>query len=265
MNKKALVALGLSILLGIISVFLVNQYIKNKEKTIYAGMELVTVIAAVKEIPAGATISKDMFSPRKVPEKFVHGNAIAPKDFNLLVGQTLNFPLKRRDTLLWSDLGKQAVKGRWELADRVTKGERALSIAVDNISGVSGFLRPNDRIDLLGTFRSQEDGTEATITLLQNMTIMATGTSMSGMGVPPGNYGTLTLLVTLEEAELLIFAQRQGQLIATLRNPEDLETFEDIPKVTFSNIMKTDFRDKIQKKRNAIEVIKKGQILEQNK
>ncbi len=265
MNKKALMALGLSILLGIVAVSLVNQYIKKKERTIYAGMEPVSVIAAVREIPAGASIIQKMFAPRNVPKKFVHGNAIAPKDFNLVVGQTLNFPLKRRDTLLWSDLGKKAVKGRWELADRVTKGERAISIAVDNIGGVSGFLRPNDRIDLLGTFRNNEDGTEATITLLQNMTILATGNSMSGMGAPPGNYGALTLLVTLEEAELLIFAQRQGQLIAALRNPEDLETFKKIPKVTFSNIMKTGNIDKIQKKRDEIEVIKKGIILEQDK
>lgn len=264
MNKKALIALGVSILLGVVAVLFVNQYISNKEKKIYAGMELVEVIAAVKKIPAGTSITSGMFVPRKVPEKFVHGNAIAPKELNMLLGQTLNFPLQRGDTLLWSDLGKQA-KGRLELADRVTKGERALTIAVDDIAGVSGYLRPNDHIDLIGTFRNEQDGIEATITLLQNMTILATGKSMSGRGAPPGNYGTLTLLVTLEEAELLIFAQRKGQLIATLRNPEDLETFEKIPKVTFSNIMKTEFRRKIQKKRDAIEVIKKGKVLKEKK
>lgn len=264
MNKKALMALGVSIFLGVVAIFLVGQYIKNKEKKIYAGMELLSVIAAVKEIPAGASITQDMFAPRKVPEKFVHGNAIAPKDFNMLLGQTINFPLKKGDTLLWSDLGKQTAKSRLELADRVTKGERAISIIVDDTGGVSGFLRPNDRIDLIGTFRSQVDGTEATITLLQNMTILATGNSMSGMGGPQG-YGTITLLVTLEEAELLIFAQRQGPLIAALRNPEDLETFENIPKIKFSNIMKTEYRAKIQKKRNAIEVIKKGIVLKGNK
>ncbi len=262
MDKKALSALAISILLGIMAVFLVSRYISNKEKKIYEGLQMATVIAAFQDIPAGTPIASEMFAPRNVPQKYIHGNAIAQKDFNRVIGETLNYPLKRGDTLLWSDLGKKERRGWRELADRVTKGERALSITVDSTGGVSGFLRPNDRIDLLGTFRSKETGEEATITLLQNMTILATGDSMAGMAVSPGSYGAITLLVTLEEAELLIFAQRQGQLIAALRNPEDLETFEEIPKVHFSNIMKTDFRDKIQKRRNAIEVIKQGKVSE---
>jgi Flp pilus assembly protein CpaB len=108
--------------------------------------------------------------------------------------------------------------------------------------------------------RSQETGEEATITLLQNITILATGGQLAGGPAERGRYNTLTVLVTLEEAELIIFAQKRGELSAVLRNPEDIETFKEIPKVTFKDIMQSEYRKQIQVKRDRIEVIKKGRV-----
>jgi hypothetical protein len=48
--------------------------------------------------------------------------------------------------------------------------------------------------------------------------------------------------------------------MVVLRNPEDIETFKEIPKVTFKDIMKSEYRKQIQVKRDRIEVIKKGRV-----
>ena len=246
MNKKILITIVCSVAAGIIAVLLVNHYIKKQERAIFKGMELVSVIAVSKDVSAGTKLTAGVLSKRNVPQKYVHGNAVDPKDANLVIGQVLNFPLKRGDPILWTDLREESGRLRLGLAGTITKGERALTIPVNTTSGVAGLLRPNDHIDILCTVRSQETGEEATLTLLQNLSILATGSRLAGDRADrKTGYGTLTLLVTLEEAELLVFAITKGELVALLRNPEDIETQKDIPKVTFSNILKSEYRKKI--------------------
>jgi pilus assembly protein CpaB len=256
-----MIAIAMALITGVGAVLLVNQYLSVKEGDLYKGMEMVAVVAITRDLPAGTRLSTQMLAKRNMPKKYVHGNAVAPKDVELVVGQVLNYPLKRGDPLLWTDIGAgtDGAQGTG-LATTITKGERALSFAVDAVSGVAGLLKPNDHVDILSTVRSQESGEEATITLLQNITILATGGQLAGGPTERGRYNSLTILVTLEEAELLVFAQKRGDLMVVLRNPEDIETFKEIPKVTFKDIMKSEFRKQIQVKRDRIEVIKKGRV-----
>jgi pilus assembly protein CpaB len=261
MNRKAMIAIASALTAGIVAVLLVHQYLGVKERDLYKGMEMVPVVAITRDLPAGTRLAGEMLAKRSIPKKYIHGNAVAPKDANLVVGQVLNYPLRRGDPLLWTDIGAgtDGALGTG-LATTITKGERALSFAVDVVSGVSGLLKPNDHVDILSTVRSQETGEEATITLLQNITILATGGQLAGGSAERGRYNTLTVLVTLEEAELIVFAQKRGDLMVVLRNPEDIETFKEIPKVTFKDIMKSEYRKQIQVKRDRIEVIKKGRV-----
>jgi pilus assembly protein CpaB len=258
MNKKSMIIVSIAVVSGLLAVFLVNRYITTKEKAINEGMEMVPVVAITQDTMAGQKITTKIIARRNVPQKYLHTNAVLAKDYELLIGQELIYPMKRGDTVLWTSLSAEAERLMTGLATAVTKGERALSIAVDEVSGVSGLIKPNNHIDILCTVRSEIDEEEATITLLQNITVLATGSAMAGDRSKKGGYRTLTLLVTLEEAELLVFAQKRGKLITILRNEEDIETKEDIPKVTFSDILKDEYLKHIQEKRNSIEVIKKG-------
>lgn len=261
MNRRALIAILSAVTCGIVAVLLVKQYIQTKERDLNKGMQPVAVVAVAQDLPAGTRLSMDMLARRQVPQQFVHGNAVGPDDVDVVVGQTLNFPLKSGDSLLWTDLGSEAERLHLAgLAATITPGERAASIAVDNVGGVSGLLKPNDRVDILSTIRNQQTGEEATLTLLQNMTVLAVGTTLSSEQADRTSYNTLTLLVTLEEAELLVFAQEQGSLVAVLRNPEDIQTHKNIPKVTYADIMEPGYRQKIQQKRDRIEVIKKSKV-----
>lgn len=266
MNKKSLITIGISVACGILAVLLVNNYIKKKEIAINQGMQMVPVIAITEDVQAGQEISTAVIAKREVPEKYAHTNAVDPKDVELVIGQKLLFPMKRGDMLLWTSLSSKVEEAErlkmGGLANMVTKGERALSIPIDLIGGVAGMINPNDHIDILCTVHSQVSGEEATITLLQNMTVLATDQRRAGTPGKEGGYSSLTLLVTLEEAELLVFAQQKTKLVAILRNPEDIDTRQDIPKVTFSNILKSEYLKSLQKKRNTIEIIKQGRTAE---
>jgi pilus assembly protein CpaB len=263
MNKKTMISMGAALVFGLLAVFMVNRYISKKESEIYKGMELVPVVAITRDTRAGEKITTEIIAKRDVPQKFAPTNAVDPKDFELLIGQKLLYPMKRGDTVLWTSLSSDAEKLKAKgLAAAVTKGQRALSIAIDEVGGVGGLIKPNDHIDILCTVRSEATGQEATLTLLQNITVLATGRTMAGDAKPGreggGGYGTLTLQVTLEEAELLVFAQKRTSLQTILRNPEDIDTREDIPKVGFSDILKDEYRRGLQERRNKIEIIKQG-------
>jgi pilus assembly protein CpaB len=258
MNKKTIITIAVAIACGLLAIILVNSYIAGKEEVLYQGMEMVSIVVLTRETRAGEKITPELIAKREVPQKYVDTNAVLAKDYELLIGQNLVYPMKRGDAILWSSLTSEAERLKTGLASTITRGERALSITMGGVSAVSGFIRPNDHIDILLTVRNRKDGEEATITLLQNMTVLATGNQMSSDSKENSGYGSLTLLVTSEEAELLVFAQQKGQLVSVLRNPEDIETREDIPKITFSDILKDEFRKSIQEKRNRIEIIKKG-------
>lgn len=120
---------------------------------------------------------------------------------------------------------------------------RAVSINVSGAASVSGMVKPNDHIDVLGTFtfpNAKNGELElVTLTILQNVTVLATGKdrTKSGQANPNASYNTVTLEVTPREAEMLAFAEQiKGRLTLALRNPSDLYYEKTLPKVDFSKI-----------------------------
>src|SRR6476646_6002451 len=77
--------------------------------------------------------------------------------------------------LLWSDFELQKSAQSRRLAGAVQKGQRALTIAVDMSGSLAGMLRPGDHVDILGTFARAQGTDWATVTLLQNVLVVATG------------------------------------------------------------------------------------------
>jgi pilus assembly protein CpaB len=137
------------------------------------------------------------------------------------------------------------------LSSQITPGLRAVSLPIGGAQAVSGMVRPSDRIDVLGTFafpsKTQPDVMETvTLTVLQDVTVLATGQTTTrqlaaergqrGGGASAG-YSTVTLEVSAEEAELLVFAQQmRGSLTLALRNPGDITWKRDLPSVNFDHI-----------------------------
>jgi pilus assembly protein CpaB len=93
---------------------------------------------------------------------------------------------------------------------------------------VGGWIRPNDHVDVIGTFRDPQTHEALSVTLLENVIVLATGkmTGTTRVHHLPENqrgYTDVTLLVMPEEAELLALANDLGKLTLSLRNDEDLD------------------------------------------
>ncbi|QDG53186.1 Flp pilus assembly protein CpaB [Persicimonas caeni] len=238
-KKKLLIA---AVIVGAFAALLVYLYHTQQEKKVKNLMKnQVEVIKAARDIPAGTPLTEDKVTSEKVPQRFLPPNPVLKEDFDIYAGQPVSSSIEEGAMILTSDFNVKEVSSN--LSSKIPPGERAMSIPVDNISGVSGLLRPGDRVDVLGTFPvSSEDqvireagGGQSvgyvTMTLLQNVTLLAVGQEISGVaagkqqggGRARGGYSTVTASVTIDEAELLTIAQTRGELMLLLRHNEDVE------------------------------------------
>ena len=147
-----------------------------------------------------------------------------------LVDRAVAVPILSGEIIL---AGKLAAKGSGEgLTALIEPGKRAVSVQVNEISGVSGFIQPGTRVDVLFT-RTFSNGDAATTTILQNVKVIAYGRQLDPSAkVDPRDTTrptVATLLVTQDEAQKLVLAGQRGRIQLVLRNglDEDVNEFTD--------------------------------------
>ena len=119
--------------------------------------------------------------------------------------------------------GRLATKGSGlGLAPTIPVGMRAVTVRVNDVASVSGFVLPGMRVDVLVTGRPPSAETEMTSTVLQNMLVLSAGTTLQpdarGQAIQAP---TVTLLATPEQSETLTLAGSEGRLQLVLRNSSD--------------------------------------------
>jgi len=247
---KSKLVLIISVAVGIVAFLLTGQYLRSEREKLYAGAEKVAILASAKDLPAGTVIKFEDVGRKSVFKTAVGENVFRPDDLNLVLEKRLIYPLKKGEPLWWSHVDVPQLN-RGGLSAMVKPGLRAISISVGGAAAVSGLVRPNDRVDIIGTFtfpsRQQQGGSEAvTLTLLQDVTVLATGsrTARQGFGADAwsqqaGGYNSVSLEVTPREAEMLTFAQSvKGELVLALRNENDMTFERALPDVDFELIEK---------------------------
>lgn len=234
-KKKLLIA---AIVVGIFAAALVWLWSEQEQKKYDKVMAKTRSVAhAAVEIPAGTPLTQEKLRTKMVPAQFLPANPLLKEDVEIYLNTRVSRQVNEGDMILTSDFSTEQVSN--ELSGKIPKDERAMSIPVSEVSGVSGLLRPGDRVDILGTFPiSSKDEVipEAgggksvgyvTMTLLQNVTLLAVGKEISGVrnsgaGRNTG-YNTVTASVTIDEAELITIAQTRGNLTLLLRREDDVE------------------------------------------
>lgn len=249
---KQKIILAVSVLIGLLAAFLAGQYIAAQEERLAEekaafdrANRKVDVIVPVKALPAGTRLTQDDLGIMSFPERALRGQVIRPEG-NValrLIGRRLAMGVEGRRPLLWSDIEGGAPEERG-LAGMLKPNMRALSVSVSAVSSVSNMVRPTDHVDILGTFvlpsKTVPGETElTTMTILQDVLVLATGQETGTRGVP-SSYSMVTLEVTPHEAEVLTFAeQMRGRLTFALRNPEDQSYEKELPQVNFERIRAT--------------------------
>ena len=249
MKRKVILIAALAA--GLVAAVLTRIYLAAKDAevrdlkaAITARYGTIDVLCFKHDTPSGTAISKADIGYKTVPAVGMRGQALEPEHFGDVVGRKTLIPHKKGDVLFWSDVegGDPSASG---LSADIKKTMRAVSINCTGAASVSSMVRPNDHVDVIGTFDFNEktSGKKSlvTCTILQNVLVLATGADTAksarrnlGMG---GGYTTVTLEVTPREAEMLAFAEQiKGRLVLTLRNRNDTSFEKELPKVDFEKI-----------------------------
>jgi len=178
------------------------------------------VVVAAADMDIGAEVRREDLRVIEWPANSIPANAISnPEE---IVGRGLVMPVIQNEPILPMKLAsKEAGAG---LPPVIPPGQRAVSVRVNEVIGVAGYVTPGTRVDVVATVsptQNQQDMTSKVI--LTDIQVLAAGTKIERdvENDKPIAVNVVTLLVNPEEAERLTFAASEGQIQLALRNPLD--------------------------------------------
>lgn len=184
--------------------------------------QTVATLVAARAIPAGTMLTRDHVKVVEWPAaSMMEGSLGDPRavvDRGAIVGIAANEPITE---------GKLAAVGAGAgLPPTIPPGMRAMSVRVNEVIGVAGFVVPGTRVDVLVTFEGRSNNADSvTRVVVSNAQVLTAGTrfdqersTREGTPIPTS---VVTLLVTPEDAERVALASSEGRLTLTLRNPLD--------------------------------------------
>ena len=218
-RSRPFILLALALVSGGAAAYLAMQYIRQQATPLMAATpKIAQVVVAAHDMPLGSIIGD-----RDVKTVDWAGGALPPGFIGSVpeaVGRGLITPVQENEPVLEAKLaGKGAGGGLPVIIDQ---GMRALSVSVDQVVGVAGFVLPSTRVDVLLTLTDAASKEPATRVIMQNVKALAAGQSIQqdkegkAQSVP-----VVTLLVTPEQAETLALAASQGRIQMALRNSLD--------------------------------------------
>ena len=185
----------------------------------------IEVVVATKDLPEDTLLEPSHLRLATVPEKFVQPYAIrSPQE---LVGKLTAVPIAKDEQILANKIRRPEEAPRGSTLSSVTpKGKRAVTISVDTLSGVGGFIRPGDLVDILWTIKLPD--AVQTLTVFQDVPVLAIGGEMIGRaaakaapGEKASNDFAVTLALSPQETSFLLFAREQGRIQLSLRSKTD--------------------------------------------
>jgi pilus assembly protein CpaB len=211
--------------LGLVAGLLAYNTVRRQQQSLLDRWQTVPIVVANRDLVEGTAIDLDMVARSEMPSQFVTSSVLRPEQVERVLGQRLAVPLKAGDPIQWNQF---RTEGQFErLSSIVRTNGRAISLGISGPNGVAGWVRPSDHVDILGTFQDPKDDKMVSVTLMQDVVVLATGeitstSSVTKLDKRERDYSTVTLWVMPEEAEILSLAAELGSLRLTLRNATDL-------------------------------------------
>lgn len=211
----------LAILAAVLATFGAYSYINN-QKILLEQKRLATrqVVVTRADVPAGSRLTEILLQTREFPSDLTpEGSFSSLAD---LTDRVTKADLYAGEVVVESRLAPKGSGGG--VAAVIPAGMRAMTVAVNVVSGVSGFILPHARVDVLATVSSNSDKEESTTTtILENIEVLAVDQTVNSKDDDPITVKSVTLLVDPAQAEKLALASSEGKLQLVLRNLTDQE------------------------------------------
>ncbi|MFC5695755.1 Flp pilus assembly protein CpaB [Pseudomonas sp. GCM10022186] len=215
MSARTLTLVALSLILGLGAAWMANNWLSAKLNA-SPDDNLQAVVVATVEIPFGQMIEAQQVTVVRMPRDTVPDDAFDATD--KVVGKIATFSMLKGDMLRQARVAEHL--GGSTLASLIASDKRAVSVRVDDVVGVGGFLLPGNRVDVLATKQNANNSAESK-TILQDLRVLAVDQTASTDKTQPVVVRAVTLEMTPKEAEVLVKAMSEGRLQLALRNPLD--------------------------------------------
>jgi len=230
MDRKRLFMIGgLSL---VIAAFVTLVAYKRFRPVAAGARQVATVVVADTDLAVGSRISPGDLRLAEYPAGDLPDGTF--QGVGDVVGRGVILPIRKSEVILSSKLA--APKAGAGLPSLIPTGKRAVSVQVNDVISVGGFVSPGTHVDVLLTGRPLTSGAAdvMTTTVLENVEVLAAGQEIqqNPEGGKPRSVTVITLLVTPEEAQKLALASSEGHIQLALRNP--LDSAQQDPKVVKS-------------------------------
>jgi len=216
MNRSRLLMIGgLALAVGLLVSFTVYDRLRNVAGS-NSNAGGVPVVVAADDIQVGAKLEAHDVRVVNLPQ-----SAVPPGFFSVaskVLGRGAILPISKGEFILPSKLA--ALNAGAGLPSMIPPGMRAVSVRVNDVVSVAGFVQPGTRVDVLAT--GSEGNERQTVTVLENVAVIAVGGSLlERLTGGEANAPVITLLVSPDDAQKLALASQEGRIQLALRNPLD--------------------------------------------
>jgi pilus assembly protein CpaB len=224
-GNRVLAVLAVAVVLASVATYMVWRVIDRPVVQLEASdkpSDVVQVVAAAADLPLGTLVTED-----KIKMVSVLASTLPPGYFTdraQVLNRGVVVPMVASETVLETKLAPQGAGAG--LSPVIPEGMRAVSVKVDEVIGVAGFVLPGTRVDVLVTV-TPDDEADISLTkqVLQNVQVLAAGESIeTDREGKPKTVTVITLLVSPDDAEKLTLAATEGQIQLALRNTLDVDS-----------------------------------------
>ncbi|OGI08911.1 MAG: Flp pilus assembly protein CpaB [Candidatus Melainabacteria bacterium RIFCSPLOWO2_02_FULL_35_15] len=220
--NSLVVMIVIAVVLGLIAAIGIWQYLNKTQQKVKELTVTKAVVVASKQIPAGKKIEESDLAIKQLPAQAV------PKDYpssiDSLKGRLVKGTISTGEVITEGRLVGEGAAGGLPVV--IPAGYRAITIRVNEVVGVGGFISPGDHVDILSILKKSEDQTFSK-TILQNVLVLAVGDKIFDPNIfsdPQAKVvSQVTFALSPKDTEKLALASETGQLHLVLRPHSEKE------------------------------------------
>ena len=221
MNRSRLLMIGvLALTLGGAAAIYAYKNLQSRSGPTESGVD---VVVAADDIQVGVRIEEHDIRLAKLPPGVLPANTYSKR--SQVLGHGVVVPISKGEFILPSKLAAEGAEAG--LPSLIPNGMRAVSVRVNEVVSVAGFVIPGTRVDVLLTGTPEGGSDQQTTTVLQNVRVIAAGHTLEHSATGEAqNTAVITLLVSPDDAQRLTLASSQGHIQLSLRSPLDTKQDE---------------------------------------
>ena len=222
-SRRLFIVMALALLSGLAAAWLALNYLRQPENPIRTVEPTATeVVVAARDLSLGTILTAEDVKLASWP------GGLLPEGYSSSVEEVLGrgviTNVVLNEPLISSKIAVKEAGGGLPIV--IPEGYRGVSVRVDDVISIAGFVLPGTRVDVMVTLdQGGQQGNPVTKLMLQNIPVLTSGQVVEqDINGEPVQVTVITLLVTPEEAEQLVLAATRGRIQLALRNTLDVDS-----------------------------------------